>query len=73
MTDSIVIVGANLAGGRAAEALRRAGYEGRLTLVGDELWRPYELPPRVRMPRRDDVRAALGALARVGVAALSAP
>ncbi|GGJ57016.1 pyridine nucleotide-disulfide oxidoreductase [Sphingopyxis bauzanensis] len=42
---SVAIVGANLAGGRAAEALRQAGFEGRITLIGEEPWRPYERPP----------------------------
>lgn len=41
----IVIVGASLAGLRGAEALRRGGYEGPLTLVGDEPYRPYDRPP----------------------------
>lgn len=40
-----VIVGANLAGGRAAETLRDEGFEGRLILVGAEPDRPYERPP----------------------------
>jgi 3-phenylpropionate/trans-cinnamate dioxygenase ferredoxin reductase component len=39
-----VIVGANLAGGRAAEALR-AGSQERIVLVGAEPDRPYERPP----------------------------
>ena len=42
---SIAIVGANLSGGRAAEALRQAGFDGRITLIGEEPWRPYERPP----------------------------
>tara|TARA_R110000787_G_scaffold62077_7_gene140573 strand:+ start:2190 stop:3416 length:1227 start_codon:yes stop_codon:yes gene_type:complete len=42
---SVAIVGANLAGGRAAEALRQAGFDGRVTLIGEEPWRPYERPP----------------------------
>lgn len=41
----IVIVGAGHAGGRAAEALRAAGYQGRVTLVGSEKHPPYERPP----------------------------
>ncbi|HJU19911.1 MAG TPA: FAD-dependent oxidoreductase, partial [Stellaceae bacterium] len=41
----IVIVGASLAGLRAAEALRREGFSGRLTLVGDEPYAPYDRPP----------------------------
>ncbi|MGH8894232.1 MAG: NAD(P)/FAD-dependent oxidoreductase [Actinomycetes bacterium] len=40
-----VIVGASLAGAKAAEALRDAGYDGRLVLIGDERDRPYERPP----------------------------
>jgi 3-phenylpropionate/trans-cinnamate dioxygenase ferredoxin reductase subunit len=45
MSENAVIVGANLAGGRAAEALRRFGYDGEIFLVGEEPWRPYERPP----------------------------
>ncbi len=41
----IVIVGAGLAGAKAAQALREEGYDGRLTLLGDEAERPYERPP----------------------------
>ncbi|WP_019903609.1 FAD/NAD(P)-binding oxidoreductase [Methylobacterium sp. 77] len=41
----IVVVGASLAGLRGAEALRRNGYAGRLTLIGDEPHRPYDRPP----------------------------
>ena len=44
-SDGIVIVGAGLAGGKAAEALREQGYSGALTLVGGERHRPYERPP----------------------------
>jgi 3-phenylpropionate/trans-cinnamate dioxygenase ferredoxin reductase subunit len=43
--DRIVIVGAGLAGARAAEALRKDGYEGTLTLLGDEPEQPYLRPP----------------------------
>jgi 3-phenylpropionate/trans-cinnamate dioxygenase ferredoxin reductase subunit len=42
---SVAVVGANLAGGRAVEALRQAGFDGRITLIGEEPWRPYERPP----------------------------
>ena len=41
----IVIVGASLAGLRAAEALRDGGFDGRLTLIGDEAHPPYDRPP----------------------------
>jgi NADPH-dependent 2,4-dienoyl-CoA reductase/sulfur reductase-like enzyme len=43
--DHIVIVGASLAGLRAAEELRTAGHDGAITLVGDEPHRPYDRPP----------------------------
>ncbi|MDR7172439.1 3-phenylpropionate/trans-cinnamate dioxygenase ferredoxin reductase subunit [Nocardia kruczakiae] len=41
----IVIVGASLAGLRAAEALRERGFHGSLTLIGDEPHEPYDRPP----------------------------
>jgi len=43
--DPIVIAGAGLAGARAAEAVRAAGYAGRLVLVGQEVPAPYIRPP----------------------------
>lgn len=42
---TIAIVGANLAGGRAAETLREGGFDGRIVLIGAEPDRPYERPP----------------------------
>ncbi|WSQ14498.1 FAD-dependent oxidoreductase [Streptomyces sp. NBC_01231] len=41
----IVVVGASAAGLAAAETLRREGYDGTLTLVGDEPLPPYDRPP----------------------------
>lgn len=41
----ITVVGASAAGLAAAEGLRRLGYDGRLTLVGDEAHPPYDRPP----------------------------
>jgi len=41
----IVVLGAGHAGGRAAEALRAAGFKGAVTLVGSERHPPYERPP----------------------------
>jgi 3-phenylpropionate/trans-cinnamate dioxygenase ferredoxin reductase component len=38
----IVVVGASLAGLRAAEALRGNGYDGDLTVVGAEVHPPYD-------------------------------
>ena len=43
--QTYLIVGASLAGAKAAEALREAGFDGRVVLVGDEEERPYERPP----------------------------
>lgn len=41
----LLIVGASLAGLRAAETLRARGFTGTLTIVGDEPHRPYDRPP----------------------------
>ncbi len=43
--QTLVIVGASLAGAKAAEGARTAGHEGRVVLVGDEHELPYERPP----------------------------
>jgi 3-phenylpropionate/trans-cinnamate dioxygenase ferredoxin reductase component len=43
--QTFVIVGASLAGAKAAETLRAEGFEGRLVLIGAEDERPYERPP----------------------------
>ncbi|MEU0397100.1 FAD-dependent oxidoreductase [Streptomyces sp. NPDC006208] len=74
----IVIVGASLAGLRAAEALRDEGFTGSLTLVGDEPYEPYDRPPlskqvlkgwvpadHTKLPRLREVSAEW----RLGVAA----
>jgi 3-phenylpropionate/trans-cinnamate dioxygenase ferredoxin reductase component len=42
--QTFVIVGASLAGAKAAQTLRQEGFEGRLVLVGKEDARPYERP-----------------------------
>jgi 3-phenylpropionate/trans-cinnamate dioxygenase ferredoxin reductase subunit len=43
--QTFVIVGASLAGAKAAEELRSQGFDGRVILVGAEAERPYERPP----------------------------
>ncbi|MFS2291851.1 MAG: FAD-dependent oxidoreductase [Actinomadura sp.] len=43
--ETFVIVGASLAGAKAAETLRKEGFGGRVLLIGDEIERPYERPP----------------------------
>jgi NADPH-dependent 2,4-dienoyl-CoA reductase/sulfur reductase-like enzyme len=74
--DTVVVVGASLAGVRAAQALRREGFGGRLVLVGAEShWPPYDRPPlskqvltrdwepeqaRLRLPDPFDAELLLG-------------
>ncbi|MFF5145000.1 NAD(P)/FAD-dependent oxidoreductase [Streptomyces sp. NPDC013157] len=79
--NRIVVVGASAAGLAAAETLRREGYDGTLTLVGDELHAPYDRPPLSKQvlsaewaPDRVTLRApgeldSLGLELRLGVAA----
>jgi 3-phenylpropionate/trans-cinnamate dioxygenase ferredoxin reductase component len=43
--QTFVIVGAGLAGAKAAEELREQGFDGRVVLIGEEPERPYERPP----------------------------
>ena len=45
MHETFVIAGAGHVGGRAAQALREAGWRGAIVLVGDEAEAPYERPP----------------------------
>jgi NADPH-dependent 2,4-dienoyl-CoA reductase/sulfur reductase-like enzyme len=45
VTKPVVIVGASMGGLRAAEALRRFGYLGPITAIGDEPHAPYNRPP----------------------------
>jgi 3-phenylpropionate/trans-cinnamate dioxygenase ferredoxin reductase subunit len=44
-TRTFVIVGASLAGAKAAAELRERGFDGRVVLIGAESERPYERPP----------------------------
>jgi len=79
--STIAVVGASLAGLRAAETLRADGYGGRIVLVGAEAHEPYDRPPlskqllagtwgldrvRLREPEKID---ALGLDLRLGHAA----
>ena len=82
MLRRIAIVGASLAGLRAAETLRARGFDGELTLIGDEAHRPYDRPPLSKQvlqgtlePEqaffRKDGYAALALDMRLGVRATS--
>jgi NADPH-dependent 2,4-dienoyl-CoA reductase/sulfur reductase-like enzyme/ferredoxin len=77
-TGRIVIVGASLAGLRAGSVLRREGFTGSLTVIGDEPYPPYDRPPLTKqvligqasareteLPHHDDIDAHW----RLGVAA----
>jgi 3-phenylpropionate/trans-cinnamate dioxygenase ferredoxin reductase subunit len=44
-SQTFVILGASLAGAKAAETLRAEGFDGRVVLIGEEPARPYERPP----------------------------
>ncbi len=72
----VAVVGASLAGLRAAEALRREGFDGELTLVGAERHRPYNRPPLSKQllagtmePERTEFRTEVDVAWRLGVAA----
>ncbi|MFB7668622.1 NAD(P)/FAD-dependent oxidoreductase [Kitasatospora sp. NPDC056138] len=74
----IVVVGASLAGLRAAETLREEGFAGTLVMVGDEPYEPYDRPPLSKQVLLGKVpadhtalppRRALDAQWRLGVAA----
>ncbi|MEU9953962.1 FAD-dependent oxidoreductase [Streptomyces sp. NPDC047939] len=78
MLNRIVVVGASAAGLTAVETLRAKGYEGELTLVGDERHPPYERPPLSKellsegweppstWLRKEEVLAAVDAELRLG-------
>jgi 3-phenylpropionate/trans-cinnamate dioxygenase ferredoxin reductase subunit len=53
--QTFVIVGASLAGAKAAQTLRDEGFTGRVILVGEEPVRPYERPPLSKTYLRGEV------------------
>lgn len=59
MTDPIVVVGAGLAGLRAAEQLRAAGDTGPLVVVGREVHPPYNRPPLTKDALKNGVDATV--------------
>lgn len=44
-TNDVLIIGAGQAGIQVARALRKRGYDGAITLLGNEGYRPYQRPP----------------------------
>ncbi|HEX6424200.1 MAG TPA: FAD-dependent oxidoreductase [Acidimicrobiales bacterium] len=69
----ILVVGASLAGLRAAEELRHQGFAGRITVVGDEPHLPYDRPPlskQVLAGEWEVERIALAVAAEGGLDAL---
>ena len=56
--QSFVILGASLAGAKAAETLRIEGFDGRVVLIGEETERPYERPLLSKDYLRGDKPAA---------------
>ena len=61
MDDGLVIIGGALAGAKAAEGARKAGWEGAIRLVGAEAHLPYERPPlsKAVLAGRDGPASAL--------------
>ena len=65
--QTFVIVGASLAGAKAAETLREEGFDGRVVLVGAEDERPYERPPLSKDYLRGEVGPREGLRPRRGL------
>lgn len=57
-TKTLVIIGAGLAGAKAAESARTGGFDGHLMLIGDEAHRPYERPPLSKAILRGEAEAS---------------
>ena len=66
MSRRVLIVGASLAGLRAAEALREFGFDGELIIVGAESHAPYDRPPLSKQVALGLVETARTALPRAG-------
>jgi 3-phenylpropionate/trans-cinnamate dioxygenase ferredoxin reductase subunit len=56
-TRTLAVIGASLAGAKAAEAARDAGYDGQIILIGDEPGAPYERPPLSKAVLRGEKEA----------------
>ena len=55
MTVEILLIGGGVASVRCARTLRREGFAGRIALVGDEPFLPYNRPPLSKELLRDDL------------------
>jgi NADPH-dependent 2,4-dienoyl-CoA reductase/sulfur reductase-like enzyme len=62
----VVIVGGGLAGWRTAEELRTAGFDGRLTVLTDENYPPYDRPPLSKRLLKPDIDPVPDLLASEG-------
>jgi 3-phenylpropionate/trans-cinnamate dioxygenase ferredoxin reductase component len=56
--ETFIIVGASLAGAKAAESMRTEGFDGRIVLIGEEPSLPYERPPLSKAFLRGEVDRA---------------
>lgn len=65
----VVVVGASVAGLRAAEGLRRGGWSGPIVVVGEEPHRPYDRPSLSKQALTDGTGGPPGAELRVARAA----
>jgi len=64
---TVAIVGMSLAGLRAAETLRREGFDGRIVAIGDEHQLPYDRPPLSKELLRGEAEPEEIVLRRQGV------
>src|SRR5690625_3473590 len=82
LPEHIVVVGASLAGLRAVQTARELGFEGRITLIGEENHLPYDRPPLSkqflteesggsshRLPDSEELASALSVDVRIGTRA----
>jgi 3-phenylpropionate/trans-cinnamate dioxygenase ferredoxin reductase subunit len=72
--DHVVIVGAGFGGWRFVEALRREGFAGALTLIGEEEYPPYDRPPlskQVLLGKWDVDKATLATPERIAESAVT--
>ncbi|HTJ63686.1 MAG TPA: FAD-dependent oxidoreductase [Alphaproteobacteria bacterium] len=44
MSETIIVIGAGHAGAQIVESLRSGGFDGKLIMIGDEAYRPYDRP-----------------------------